>query len=82
MSLLHQRWLAQQLPEWEREGLVTADAARLLRARYGVEQRAGLAQLVVGAIGGLLIGTGLIAVLAYNWDDFPRWMRLLLALGP
>ena len=82
MSLLHQRWLAEQLPAWEREGLVTADAARLLRARYGVEQRAGLAQLVVGAIGGLLIGTGLIAVLAYNWDDFPRWMRLLLALGP
>jgi len=38
--------------------------------------------MVVGAVGALLIGTGLIAVLAYNWDDFPRWMRLVLALGP
>ncbi|MFM8413682.1 MAG: DUF2157 domain-containing protein [Planctomycetota bacterium] len=35
-----------------------------------------------GAVGALLIGTGLIAVLASNWDDFPRWVRLVLALGP
>jgi hypothetical protein len=82
MSLIHHRWLAEQLPEWEREGLVTAAAATVLRERYHVEPRAGLAQMVVGAVGALLIGTGLIAVLAYNWDDFPRWVRLLLAFAP
>ena len=38
--------------------------------------------MIVGATGALLIGVGLIAVLAYNWDDFPRPLRLLLALGP
>ena len=42
----------------------------------------GLAQMVVGAVGALLVGTGLIAVLASNWDDFPRWVRIALALGP
>lgn len=82
MSLIHQRWLAEQLPAWEREGIVTAAGARLLRERYPVEPRGGLAQMIVGAVGALLVGTGLIAVLAYNWDDFPRWVRLLLALGP
>lgn len=46
------------------------------------EPRDGLAQMIVGAIGALLIGTGLISVLASNWDDFPRWVRLGLALGP
>ncbi len=82
MSLIHHRWLEEQLPAWEREGLVTAEAARTLRARYAAEPRGGLAQMIVGAVGAVLIGTGLIAVLAYNWDDFPRWVRLLLALGP
>ena len=82
MSLIHQRWLAEQLPAWEREGIVTAEGARTLRKRYAAEPQGGLAQMVVGAVGALLIGTGLIAVLAYNWDDFPRWVRLVLALGP
>ena len=82
MSLMHHRWLAEQLPAWEREGIVTAEGARTLRQRYAAEPRGGLAQMVVGASGALLIGTGLIAVLAYNWDDFPRWVRIVLALGP
>jgi uncharacterized membrane protein len=82
MSLIHNRWLAEQLPAWERDGIVSADGARRLRERYAVEPQAGLAQLIVGAVGALLIGFGLIAVLAYNWDNFPRWVRLGLALGP
>ena len=82
MSLIHHRWLDEQLPAWEREGIVTTDGARKLRERYPAEPQGGLAQLVVGAVGALLIGTGLIAVLAFNWDDFPRWVRLVLALGP
>jgi len=82
MSLIHHRWLAEQLPEWEREGIVTADGARRLRERYAAEPRGGLAQMIVGAVGALLIGTGLIALLASNWDDFPRWVRMALALGP
>ncbi|MDA1202139.1 MAG: DUF2157 domain-containing protein [Planctomycetota bacterium] len=82
MSLLHNRWLADQLPGWEREGIVTLDGARRLRERYPVESARGLAQMIVGAVGALLVGTGLVAVLASNWDDFPRWVRLLLAFGP
>jgi len=82
MSLLHHRWLAEQLPAWERDGIITAENAQTLRARYMAEPRGGLAQMIVGAVGALLIGTGLIAVLAYNWDDFPRGVRLALALGP
>lgn len=76
------RWLVEQLPEWEREGLVTPEAAQTLRGRYRVEPRPEFAQMIVGAMGALLIGVGLIAVLAYNWDEFPRPVRLLLALGP
>jgi hypothetical protein len=82
MRLTHERWLDEQLPVWEREGIVTAEGAQRLRERYPAKPQTSLAQTLVGGVGALLIGNGLIAVLAYNWDDFPRWVRLVLALGP
>ena len=82
MRLTHERWLDEQLPVWEREGIVTVEGARRLRERYPAKPQTSLAQTLVGGVGALLIGNGLIAVLAYNWDDFPRWVRLVFALGP
>jgi uncharacterized membrane protein len=83
MSHSHRRWLLEQLPQWEHDGLLTADAARTLRERYAVDDsRPGLAQIVMGSLGALLIGTGLIAVIGYNWDDFSRPVRLLFAFLP
>ncbi len=83
MSTSHQRWLLEQIPQWERDGLVTADSSAALRERYAVDDsQPGLAQIVMGALGALLIGSGLIAVIGYNWDDFSRPVRLLFAFLP
>ncbi|MDP1588580.1 MAG: DUF2157 domain-containing protein, partial [Prosthecobacter sp.] len=83
MSTSHHRWLLEQLPHWEKDGLLTADAAHTLRERHVVdESQPGLAQIVMGSLGALLIGTGLIAVIGYNWDDFSRQVRLLFAFLP
>ncbi|MDB6005027.1 MAG: hypothetical protein JWR15_2014, partial [Prosthecobacter sp.] len=83
MNTSHQRWLLEQLPQWEREGLLTAESARTLRDRNAVDDsQPGLAQIVMGALGALLIGTGLIAVIGFNWDDFSRPVRLLFAFLP
>lgn len=81
------RWLLEQLPQWERDGILTADAARTLRERYATQQAAadaqpGVAQIAMGALGALLIGAGLIAVIGYNWDDFSRPVRLSFAFLP
>ncbi len=83
MNTSHQRWLLEQLPQWEHDGLLTAEAARTLRERNAVDaSQLGLAQIVMGSLGALLIGTGLIAVIGYNWDDFSRPVRLLFAFLP
>lgn len=83
MNTSHQRWLLEQLPQWEREGLLTADAARTLRERNAVDDsQPGVAQIIMGSLGALLIGTGLITVIGYNWDDFSRPVRLLFAFLP
>jgi uncharacterized membrane protein len=83
----HHRWLLEQLPQWERDGLLTTDAARTLRERHTAQQEAadsqpGIAQIIMGSLGALLIGAGLIAVIGYNWDDFSRPVRLLFAFLP
>ncbi len=83
MNSSHQRWLLEQLPQWEREGLLTTEAARTLRERFATDaSQPGLAQMVMGSLGALLIGSGLIAILGYNWDEFTRPVRLLFAFLP
>ncbi|MEI6820147.1 MAG: DUF2157 domain-containing protein [Verrucomicrobiota bacterium] len=83
MRTSHQRWLLEQIPQWERDGLVTADSSVALQERYAIDDsQPGLAQMVMGALGALLIGSGLIAVIGYNWDDFSRPIRLLFAFLP
>ncbi|MGV3659197.1 MAG: DUF2157 domain-containing protein [Prosthecobacter sp.] len=83
MNSSHHRWLLEQIPQWETDGLLTPEAARTLRARHAVDgSQPSAGQLIMGALGALLIGTGLIAVIGYNWDDFPRSVRLLFAFLP
>jgi uncharacterized membrane protein len=83
MSTSNRRWLLEQLPQWEREGLLTPEAARTLRERHAVDDsQPGAAQIVMGALGALLIGSGLIAIIGFNWDDFTRPVRLMFAFGP
>lgn len=83
MNASHHRWLHDQLPQWERDSLVTAETAATLRQRHPVDDsQPGVAQLIMGALGAMLIGAGLIAVIGYNWDDFTRPVRLLFAFLP
>lgn len=83
MAASSHRWLHEQLSQWEREGLVTAENAEALRRRHAVDDsQPGLAQILMGTLGALLIGTGVIAVIGYNWDDFGRPVRLLFAFFP
>ena len=85
MPSSHYTWLLNQLTEGEREGLITAEAAVILRRRAEAsgESRSGqLGLIIFGVIGAALIATGIIAVLAYNWDWFPRWVRLVVAFLP
>lgn len=83
MSNSRHRWLHDQLPQWERDGLLSSEAAHELRNRFPVDtSRPPLAQILLGTLGALLVGTGLIAVIGYNWDSFPRSVRLSFAFLP
>jgi uncharacterized membrane protein len=79
------RWLLRELPKLEAEGVIDASAAERLRAHYA-ERASGLGRRLVVAIfavfGALLIGGGIILLLAHNWEALGRGTRAAIALAP
>jgi uncharacterized membrane protein len=84
MSIREVRWLEREVKVWESEGLVDSATAARLTARYAAEAANATAwgRVVVGALGALLVGLGLIALLAANWSDIPRDVRAAIAFAP
>jgi uncharacterized membrane protein len=85
MGRLGIRWLLSELPKLEAEGVIEGTVAERLRAHYA-EQASGLGRRLMVAIfavfGALLIGGGVILLLAHNWEAFGRGTRAAIALAP
>jgi len=67
------------------EGVLTGEGAERLRQHYDeVEPRSGrrIALTVCSILGAVLIGAGVILLLAHNWDDLSRAARTALSLVP
>lgn len=78
------QWLHEELPSWTRDGLIDDAAAARLRERYPIppSRRADMVLLAFGILGSAAIGAGLILLLAHNWDDLSRPMRVALSFLP
>jgi uncharacterized membrane protein len=85
MSDKHIEWLYRELPGLLAKGCIDDATAGRLRAHYGelAPKRPGrMLLLVFGILGALLIGDGIILVLAHNWDDMSRPVRAVLSFLP
>lgn len=79
------QWLYSELPRLVAQGVLTPAADASLRAHYGpVEpaRPARLAVIIFGVLGALLIGAGILLVLAHNWEDLSRPVRAVLSFLP
>ncbi|MEW6100738.1 MAG: DUF2157 domain-containing protein [Candidatus Omnitrophota bacterium] len=79
------RWLYRELPELITKGILTQETAERLRHYYGEVKSVGkrVAMLIIlGTTGALLIGLGIILLLAHNWEEFSRFTRAVLSLLP
>jgi uncharacterized membrane protein len=85
MKIVPVRWLLRELPKLEAEGVIDAAEAERLRVHYA-DQVSGWGRRLVVAIfavfGALLIGGGIILLLAHNWEAFARGTRAAIALTP
>ena len=78
------RWLYGELPGLVERGVLAPDTAKALREHYGPlpESNARRVLFVVfGVLGALLIGCGIVLLLAHNWEDLSRPLRAALSLG-
>lgn len=76
----HYRWLRRELTDWQAEGIVDADTAEAITARY-VEVGAGHRRFSLGRLllflGAAFVGVGLIWLVAANLDQLPPLLRFL-----
>ncbi len=78
-------WLYRELPELVRSRVLDEATANKLRNHYGPEPEQGrrsLGLVVCAALGALLVGLGVILLLAHNWADLSRPQRTLLSFAP
>lgn len=81
----HVEWLYDELPRLTDAKVLSPAAADALRQHYGaVAPRSGrsLAITICSILGSVMIGAGVILLLAHNWEDLARPARLILALAP
>ena len=68
-------WLTEELSTWQRDGLVSPEAAEQIRARYSASRRVPFTQVVLG-LGGAFVAVGVIWLIAANLDRIPPPARL------
>lgn len=81
------RWLYREMPDLVSQGVLAPDAAERLRLHYGDPDMAGStakrwAIILFSIVGAVLIGGGIILLLAHNWDALTRPMRALISIAP
>ncbi len=78
-------WLYGELPGLVSKGILSGDAAVRIRGHYGEVPKTDtskIALMIFGILGALLIGGGIILILAHNWDKLGRPERTVLAFMP
>jgi len=71
------RRLRQETPGWVRDGVVTAQQAEAILARYPESGRWFQRPIAIFSIvGGALVALAIALVIAHNWAEIPRWAKL------
>jgi uncharacterized membrane protein len=83
----HVRWVYQELPELVSQGIMPAEVAERLRQHYGEpDAPASTAKrwaiILFSILGAVLIGGGIILLLAHNWEELSRPMRAVISVAP
>src|SRR5690606_7931594 len=76
--------LLKELPQLLKDNIITQDVASKIEAYYSTKQDDAPNKLftVFGVLGSVLVGLGIILILAHNWDDFPRTLKVVFAFLP
>jgi hypothetical protein len=79
------RWLLAELPELVTRGVISQESADALRQHYSSQpaeapRRFGF--ILSAILGSLLVGAGIVLLVAHNWDFLSRPVRCAIAFAP
>lgn len=76
------RWLLSEIDRWTSDGVITPEQASRLRALYpDTEKSVSWGLIVFSGLGAVVVGLGVILLLAYNWSEIPKFGKLSLIFG-
>jgi len=79
------RWLLAELPDLVASGTLSAENAEALRQHYATDvptEPSRIGFVLSAILGSLLVGAGIILLVAHNWDFLSRAVRCAIALAP
>lgn len=79
------RWLYEEFPDLIAKGILTKEQSVQIQKYYGeIEDKPAfnIGFLIAGTLGALLVGSGIILIFAYNWENLSRTWRVILSFTP
>ncbi|NQX86700.1 MAG: DUF2157 domain-containing protein [Flavobacteriaceae bacterium] len=76
--------LENEISELLQNNVITRDVAQNILAYYQSKKAGKPNRLFVifGVLGAVLVGLGLILILAHNWDQLSKWKKTIFAFSP
>ena len=74
----------KELPDLVQAEVITEETAQKIKEYYNSQpnQSANRLFIVFGILGSLLVGMGIVLILAHNWDTLPKIAKLSIGLFP
>lgn len=78
------RWLRTQLPALVAAGAITTENAGAIERHYAAQESESrnLGFVLLAIIGSALVASGIILLIAHNWDELSRPLRTFIAFLP
>lgn len=74
--------ILKDLPDLIEKQIITEETAEKIRQYYHHKQKRVSSVFLFGVFGTLLVGLGLILIIAHNWDTLPKAVKTVLAFVP
>nr|WP_321451816.1 DUF2157 domain-containing protein [uncultured Carboxylicivirga sp.] len=76
--------ILKEIPELLQEGIITQETAERIQNYYKSKKGSPTNKLfiVFGVLGAILVGLGIILIIAHNWDELPRLTKTIFAFLP
>ncbi len=76
--------LKKDIDELVSKGIISAETADKIQVYYREKEEHSPNRILIafGILGAILVGLGIILIIAYNWDELPRITKTILAFLP